>query len=133
MKHDGMCAIHTISIHNIAVYIYIYIYTYTHTHFCISNTFVLCSFLHVEKAWNGCEASKHVSRSCENIREAKHLLLGFLKTALQSWSTYAQQRRRLSQYVAAFRMRQAENDVGNTTWRSQMATEKNMKTMDISL
>lgn len=43
--------------------------------------------------------------------KAKHLLLGFLKTALQSWSTYAQQRRRLSQYVAAFRMRQAHFEV----------------------
>ena len=28
VKHDGMCAIHTISIHNIAVYIYIYIHTH---------------------------------------------------------------------------------------------------------
>jgi hypothetical protein len=127
-----MCAIHTISIHNIAEYIYTHIFAMRGFLYVMHLQHV-CGFLHVEKGWNGCEASKHVSRSSENIREAKHLLLGFLKTALQSWSTYAQQRRRLSQYVAAFRMRQAENDVGNTTWRSEVATEKHMKTMDISL
>lgn len=43
--------------------------------------------------------------------KAKHLLLGFVKSALQSWSTYAQQRQRLLQYVAAFRMRQAHFEV----------------------
>lgn len=43
--------------------------------------------------------------------KAKHLLLSFLKTALQSWSTYAQRQQRLSQIVAAFRMRQAQFEV----------------------
>lgn len=47
VKHDGMCAIHTISIHNIAVYIYTHTFLQCDVFFtsCISNTFVVSCML----------------------------------------------------------------------------------------